>query len=94
VAKCALERAFLNKEISIRKPLSCHLFPIRVGNFGGKYLYYEKIKECAPGVDEGQSQNILLLETLRDALTRAYGKEWYGRLIDHIGRLHEIHSGG
>jgi hypothetical protein len=47
VAKCAIEKAYFNGEVEFRKPLSCHLFPIRVANFGGPYLHYEVIDECA-----------------------------------------------
>ena len=34
IAKCAFEKAYLNNEITFRKPISCHLFPIRIADFG------------------------------------------------------------
>ncbi|MBU3678870.1 MAG: DUF3109 family protein [Candidatus Kapabacteria bacterium] len=82
VAKCALERAWLNGESTFRKPLSCHLFPIRVANFGGPYLHYEKIEECEPGREMGERLGIPLVESLKDALTRAYGPELYQRILN------------
>ncbi|MFP4529010.1 MAG: DUF3109 family protein [Candidatus Kapaibacterium sp.] len=94
VAKCALEKAWFSGELNFRKPISCHLFPIRVGNYGGKYLYYEKIDECAPAVCEGQSRDIPLIETVADALTRAYGAEWVERLKKYIANGKEQNTGG
>ena len=38
VAKCAIEKAYHNGESDFRKPLSCHLFPIRIADFGGPFL--------------------------------------------------------
>jgi hypothetical protein len=81
VAKCALERAWLNGESTFRKPLSCHLFPIRVANFGGPYLHYEKIDECDPGRALGERLGVPLVESLKDALVRAYGVNLYDRIL-------------
>src|SRR6185295_20146591 len=36
VAKCSIEKAYFNDNTNFRKPISCHLFPIRVGDFGGR----------------------------------------------------------
>ena len=51
VAKCAIEKSFLTGKISFRKPVSCHLFPIRVTKFGGDILRYEKFSECSPALE-------------------------------------------
>ncbi len=77
IAKCAFERAFLNGEIEWRKPLSCHLFPIRSSNGLMKKLRYEEISECAPAVVRGGTERIPLYRFLKDALVRAYGEAWY-----------------
>jgi len=76
-AKCAFEKAFYNNDITWRKPISCHLFPIRVSDFGGDVLRYEKIKECKPAIVKGKVDSTLLFEFLQDALIRKYGKKWY-----------------
>jgi hypothetical protein len=81
VAKCALERAWLSGTSSFRKPLSCHLFPIRVANFGGPYLHYEKIDECEPGRALGAELGLPMVESLREALVRAYGEDLYKRIV-------------
>ena len=53
VATCAIEKAWHNKESEFRKPLSCHLFPIRIADFGGPYVHYEEFDECAAGRAKG-----------------------------------------
>jgi hypothetical protein len=85
VAKCAIERAYFNGEASFRKPISCHLFPIRSTEMlGGHYLHYERISECAPARRNGEREGILLYRFLKDALVRAYGEEFYNDLVATI----------
>ncbi|MEP7219699.1 MAG: DUF3109 family protein [Bacteroidota bacterium] len=85
VAKCAIEKAFFNKEISFRKPLSCHLFPIRVSHvFDAHYLRYEEIAECRPALAKGAKEGVPLYRFLKDAITRAFGKEFYDEMVQRI----------
>jgi hypothetical protein len=77
IARCSFERAFLDGSTGWRKPLSCHLFPIRVRRFGQEFLHYEEIDECASGRTRGAAENIPLAEFLREPLTRRFGKTWY-----------------
>ncbi len=85
VAKCAIERAHFNGETPFRKPISCHLFPIRVNElFDGTYLHYEKISECRPAVANGEKKGIPLYKFLKDPLTRAFGPEFYAELVARI----------
>lgn len=77
IAKCAFEKAYFNKEIGWRKPLSCHLFPIRVDRGFHDHLRYESISECSPAVQQGKEGNFYLSHFLRDALVRLYDEAWY-----------------
>ena len=79
-AKCAIERAYFNGETSFRKPISCHLFPARVADFGGPYVYYEEIPECRPALENGREQGVAAYTMLEESLVRAFGKEWYASL--------------
>jgi len=81
IARCAFEKAYLEGIIAWRKPISCHLFPIRVRRGNVDYLYYERISECAAGRKLGISSNIYLVNFLKDALIRKYGKEWYNNFL-------------
>ncbi len=80
IAKCAIERAYNEGKVSFRKPISCHLYPIRVRSFGGDVLRYHEIAECRPAAMKGDSEKTGVIEFLKDALTRRYGEEWYNKL--------------
>lgn len=78
---CAIERAWIDKKIGFRKPVSCHLFPIRITEykrFDG--VNYEKLKICKPGRICGKSSGLPLWKYLEVPLVRKYGEEWYQEL--------------
>ena len=85
IAKCALEKAYFEGKSEFRKPLSCHLFPVRIARFGNDYLYYEKINECRSGVDSGSKEKTRLYDFLKDAIVRSKGKDWYSKLVEFAG---------
>jgi hypothetical protein len=76
IAKCSIERAYFDGKVEFRKPISCHLFPIRATDFSGDVLRYEKFSECAPALEKGKENNITIAEFCKDSLTRLYGEEW------------------
>ncbi|MGB2959764.1 MAG: DUF3109 family protein, partial [Bacteroidota bacterium] len=83
IAKCCFERAYLDGFLSWRKPLSCHLFPVRVRNAGQDYLHYDEIPECTGGRSRGKAEGVKLYVFLRDSLVRRFGQEWYEEFLDH-----------
>jgi len=80
IAKCGIEKAFIDGKTDFRKPISCYLFPIRVSDFGGEVLRYEKFEECAPALEKGNEENINLIDFLKEPLIRKYGNNWYLKL--------------
>jgi hypothetical protein len=86
VARCLFERAFLAGRIGWRKPISCHLFPLRVRTIGSSTLWYEEIEECAAGRSKGSRERIPLREYLREGLTRRFGGSWYGSFLEECAR--------
>ena len=84
IAKCAIEKAFNDGKIDFKKPISCHLFPIRVSNFGGDILKFEKFKECEPALENGNKNNITVAEFCKDSLLRSYGMKWYRKFREFI----------
>ncbi|NNG26470.1 MAG: DUF3109 family protein [Ignavibacteriaceae bacterium] len=86
VAKCAIEKAFVEGKTDFRKPISCHLFPIRISDFGGDVLRFEKFDECKPAIDAGKNYNITVAEYCEEPLKRLYGKNWYSQFKEAIGR--------
>jgi hypothetical protein len=86
IAMCAIEKAYMEGKSDFRKPISCHLFPIRVSDFGGDVLRFEKFDECKPAFDAGKNNNITVAEYCEEPLNRLYGKNWYSQLKEAIGR--------
>lgn len=83
IAKCSFEKAFQNNEIPWRKPISCHLFPIRVAPGLPTKLRFEELAECRAALERGTSEHVPLVEFLRGSLTRAFGKEWFDEFASH-----------
>lgn len=78
VAKCALQRAFNEGKLDFPKPISCHLYPIRITSYGDvDVLNYEQIDLCEGGRKLGKRNDVLLSDFLREPLTRKYGAEWF-----------------
>jgi len=91
IALCAIQKAFRNGEINgFEKPVSCHLFPIRIYPEKQKdtfFICYEEIPECEGGVSRGKKEHIPLLEFLSHPLARALGKERSEQLIESFKSL-------
>lgn len=85
IAHCSFERAFFDRKISWRKPISCHLFPIRIGR-DGKEIHFENFSECEPALRKGAYENIGVHRFAHDSLARAFGPEWTDRLNETIDR--------
>jgi hypothetical protein len=92
IAKCSFEKAFLNGEISFRKPISCHLFPLRNYSLrgalvGGDILKYVKIPECKPGVKKGKKEGVKLYDFLKPAIIRYFGSGWYDKMLEALNTI-------
>jgi len=77
IAKCSFETAYFKNEIGWRKPLSCHLFPIRVDHGFTDSLRYERIPECSPALKRGNAEDTYLSDFLEHSLVRLHGETWY-----------------
>lgn len=86
VAKCAIERAYFDGKIKYRKPISCHLFPIRISHFGGDIVRYEKFSQCAPALSNGENTKTTIFDFCKDSLIRLYGLSWYTKLKELISK--------
>ena len=86
IAKCAIEKAYLDGKTDFKKPISCHLFPIRISDFGGDVLRFEHMNECQPAIELGKKENTTVAEFCEEPLNRLYGKEWYSQFKELIGK--------
>jgi len=80
IAKCAIERAYHDKKTDFIKPISCHLFPIRVSDFGGDVIRYEKYGDCEPALKKGEKTGLSVLEFCEKPIKRAYNENFYNKL--------------
>ena len=86
IAKCSLEKLFFEKKIKFRKPISCHLFPIRVSDFGGEVLRFENFSDCSPALEKGVEENTTAFQFCQTSLERKYGNQWYKKAKELTGK--------
>ncbi len=90
VYKCAIESAWQDKKSSFRKPVSCHLYPIRVRQMRILTgVVYSRWEICSPACKLGESLKVPLYTFLKDPLIRKFGKKWYNELARVADELPE-----
>lgn len=81
VLGCSIEQAYHDGKVRYKKPLSCHLYPIRVSKVGDyDALNYHKWEICKPACALGELHKVPVYKFLKEPLVRAYGVEWYNEL--------------
>ena len=82
ISKCAIEKAYLDGKTDFKKPISCHLFPIRIKEYQDfDAVNYEDIKICKPACECGSKLEIPVYVFLKEPLIRKYGEAWYNELL-------------
>lgn len=85
ILKCGIEQAFFDGKISFRKPISCHLYPIRITKYEDfDAINYDRWSICSPACSLGAELQVPVYKFLKDALTRKYGEQWYSDLVKLI----------
>ncbi|MBR5849630.1 MAG: DUF3109 family protein [Alistipes sp.] len=82
VTLCAIEKAWMEGKCSFRKPISCHLYPIRLVNFsnGSVGLNYHRWTVCDCARRCGKAAGVPVYKSLREAIIRRFGEEFYAQL--------------
>ncbi len=82
VTLCAIEKAWLEGKTPFRKPISCHLYPIRLVHFsnGSIGLNYHRWSVCEPARRCGRKLGIPVYRALREPIIRRFGEEFYRAL--------------
>lgn len=81
VLGCAIEKAHLYGEIDFYKPISCHLYPIRIGRVGDKdTINYHEWSICKDACLLGKKMDLPVFKFLKAPLIRNYGQNWYAEL--------------
>lgn len=81
IALCGIEKAYEDKVVDFKKPISCELYPIRAKkyrDFDG--LNYDKQPMCAAACTLGEQKGQPVYQFLKKPLIRKYGEDWYNEL--------------
>jgi hypothetical protein len=85
ILKCGIEMAWKDGKVNWQKPISCHLYPIRITKYE-QYdaLNYERWHICNPACKNGKALGVPVYKFLKDPLIRKYGEDWYKQLVVKI----------
>ncbi len=85
ILKCGIEQAYFAGKTKFRKPISCHLYPIRITQYDHyDALNYDRWHVCSPACGLGEKLGVPIYKFLKDSLIRKYGEEWYEELVNEI----------
>lgn len=90
IARCGIEKAYNAGVVNFRKPVSCHLYPVRITHKKGfDAVNYDKWSVCNPACKLGESLKVPVYKFLETSLVRKYGQEWYDQLCEAAGMLNQ-----
>ncbi|MCB2376649.1 DUF3109 family protein [Hymenobacter sp. BT635] len=85
ILKCGIEQAYLAGVTTFKKPISCHLYPIRITKYEDfEALNYDRWNICNPACSFGATLGVRIYQFLKEPLVRKYGEEWYEELVTEI----------
>lgn len=85
VLKCSIEQANKDGKVGFKKPISCHLYPIRITKLQEfEALNYDRWGICSDACDLGRELKVPVYKFLKEALVRKYGEDWYIELEKRI----------
>jgi hypothetical protein len=83
VCKCAIDTASREGRIAVQKPISCHLYPIRLTAYADfTAVNYHRWSVCRPAVKQGRREGVPLYRFLREPLIRKFGEAWYQEVCE------------
>ncbi|SHF24103.1 Protein of unknown function [Bacteroides luti] len=78
---CAIEKAYRERKVDFYKPVSCHLYPIRVQKYSEfKAVNYHRWSVCKAAVLLGEKEDMPIYKFLKEPLVRKFGEDWYTEL--------------
>ncbi len=81
IAKCAIEQAYNDGMIDWKKPISCHLYPIRISSYKTyDAVNYHQWSVCKPACECGAKLEVPVYQFLKGPLIRKYGEDWFNEL--------------
>lgn len=81
ICKCAVEKAYKEGKIDFYKPISCHLYPIRLQPYKSfTAVNYHRWRVCKVAVELGNLKGLKIYQFLKEPLVRRFGQDWYDEL--------------
>ena len=78
---CGIENAHKEKKINWKKPISCHLYPVRIVSYSEfTAVNYHKWHICESACNLGDNLKIPIYRFVKEALIKKFGEEWYAKL--------------
>lgn len=82
ITKCGIEKAYEAGATDFQKPVSCHLYPVRVQKYKAfTAVNYHQWEICSDACTLGKQLNVTVAEFLKVPLIRKFGEEWYEQLM-------------
>ena len=82
ICKCAIEKAYREGRTNFYKPISCHLYPIRLQKYKDfTAVNYHRRSICKAAVLLGKEEGLKVYEFLKEPLIRRFGEDWYNELV-------------
>ena len=80
-AKCGIEEAYNQGIINWKKPISCHLYPVRIMDYSEfSAVNYHKWPICDDACSLGEELGVPVYKFVKEALIRKFGEDWYNEL--------------
>lgn len=81
ICKCAIEKAYRENRVDFYKPISCHLYPIRLESYKNfTAVNYHRWSVCKAAVLLGKKEGLKIYQFLKEPLIRRFGEDWYKEL--------------
>ncbi len=90
IAQCGIEKAYQKNLIPLKKPISCHLYPIRIAedpHTGIHLINYDQWSICSDACVLGEKLEVAVFEFAKEALIRKYGEDFYDQLEETVRYL-------
>jgi len=85
ITKCAIEKAYEMGMVKWKKPLSCHLYPIRITSYPEfDVLHYDRWSICSAACSHGAELKVPVYQFLKEPLIRKYGEAWFAELEEKV----------
>ncbi len=89
IVKCGIEEAYNQGAIDWKKPISCHLYPIRITEYSEfSAVNYHKWPICDDACTLGAALQVPVYKFVKDALIRKFGEDWYMEL-EKVAKNHK-----